>query len=128
MIEKKYIIWNVFIFQEKIFKMINILTHLMQATTAGILTTLSHCVEVMNQREESFRRRLEREAEKRKRLEEKLKHALAHSTQETQASRRVVVMGGPDYEVCEKGDLVMSIWNGFEYKMDCLVSSLFVVT
>ncbi|XP_069997920.1 ceramide transfer protein [Penaeus vannamei] len=69
-----------------------------KATTAGILTTLSHCVEVMNQREESFKRRLEREAEKRKRLEEKLKHALAHSTQEAQPNRRVVVMGGPDYE------------------------------
>lgn len=68
-----------------------------KATTAGILTTLSHCVEVMNQREESFKRRLEREVEKRKRIEEKMKHALSNSAQE-EPTRRVVVMGGPDYE------------------------------
>lgn len=91
----------------------NFLSLIVQATTAGILTTLSHCVEVMNQREESFKRRLEREAEKRKRLEEKLKHALAHSTQETQPSRRVVVMGGPDYEVSENGDDVRRLQNAF---------------
>ena len=72
----------------------------LQATTAGILTTLGHCVDVMNQREESFKRRLEREGEKRKRLEEKLKHALSLSAQEPPTSRRVMVMGGPDYEVC----------------------------
>ncbi|XP_068208689.1 ceramide transfer protein-like [Palaemon carinicauda] len=69
-----------------------------KATTAGILTTLGHCVDVMNQREESFKRRLEREGEKRKRLEEKLKHALSLSAQESPTARRVMVMGGPDYE------------------------------
>ncbi|XP_045596004.2 ceramide transfer protein isoform X1 [Procambarus clarkii] len=69
-----------------------------KATTAGILTTLSHCVEVMNQREESFKRRLEREGEKHRRLEEKLKHALADNVKEMPTSRRMVVMGGPDYE------------------------------
>lgn len=79
-----------------------------QATTAGILATLGHCVEVMNQREDSFRRRLEREAERRRRLEEKLKQALAYSTQEghTSAPPRVVVMGGPDYEV-RLGDVLV---------------------
>ncbi|KAK7080293.1 Collagen type IV alpha-3-binding protein [Halocaridina rubra] len=70
-----------------------------KATTAGILTTLGHCVDIMNQREESFKRRLEREGEKRKRLEEKLKLALSLSSQEAPpSSRRVMVMGGPDYE------------------------------
>uniref|UniRef100_A0A0P4WVJ1 Ceramide transfer protein n=1 Tax=Scylla olivacea TaxID=85551 RepID=A0A0P4WVJ1_SCYOL len=69
-----------------------------KATTAGILATLSHCVEVMNQREDSFRRRLEREAEKRRRLEERLKHALSQNTQEGHTTARVVVVGGPDYE------------------------------
>ena len=53
----------------------------------------------MNQREDSFRRRLEREAEKRRRLEEKLKHALSQNTQEGHTTARVVVVGGPDYEV-----------------------------
>jgi hypothetical protein len=31
-----------------------------KATTAGILATLSHCIELMSQREEAWRRRLER--------------------------------------------------------------------
>lgn len=31
-----------------------------KATTAGILATLSHCVELMNQREESWKRRVEK--------------------------------------------------------------------
>nr|XP_053636517.1 ceramide transfer protein-like isoform X2 [Cherax quadricarinatus] len=69
-----------------------------KATTAGILTTLSHCVDVMNQREESFKKRLEREGEKQRRLEERLNHALADIAKERPTTRRVVVMGGPDYE------------------------------
>ncbi|KAK3885284.1 hypothetical protein Pcinc_010478 [Petrolisthes cinctipes] len=69
-----------------------------KATTVGILTTLSHCVEVMNQREESFKRRLEREAEKRRRLEDELLHLAANSPQEASAPRRVMVLGGPDFE------------------------------
>ncbi|KAB7495455.1 Collagen type IV alpha-3-binding protein [Armadillidium nasatum] len=67
-----------------------------KATTAGILTTLSHCVEVMNQREDSFKRRLEKEVDKRKKLEEKLKNLSLSAPPEPQT--RYVVMGSPDYE------------------------------
>ena len=44
-----------------------------KATTAGILATMAHCIEIMNQREEQWKRKLEREQVARKRLEEKLK-------------------------------------------------------
>lgn len=41
-----------------------------KATTAGILATLTHCIDMMQQREENWKRRLEKEVEKRKKLEE----------------------------------------------------------
>lgn len=41
-----------------------------RATTAGVLTTLQHCVDVINQRDESWRRKLDRESEKRKKVED----------------------------------------------------------
>lgn len=44
-----------------------------KATTAGILATLAHCIEIMTQREEQWKRKLEREQLARRRLEEKLK-------------------------------------------------------
>ena len=50
-----------------------------KATTAGILATLSHCIELMAQREEAWRRRLERDADKRKRLIDAYRCVL-HST------------------------------------------------
>ncbi|KAF6771676.1 hypothetical protein AHF37_10584, partial [Paragonimus kellicotti] len=40
------------------------------ATTVGILTNLAHTIEMMQQHEEQWRRRLEREVEKRRRMEE----------------------------------------------------------
>ena len=54
-----------------------------KATTAGILATMSHCIEVMSQREEQWKKKLEREQTARKRLEEKLKRVgLVHTAAE----------------------------------------------
>lgn len=40
-----------------------------RTTTAAVLDTLAHCVDLVMQREESWRKRLERETERRKRTE-----------------------------------------------------------
>ncbi len=48
-----------------------------KATTAGILATLNHCIELMNQREESWRRKVEREQQARKVAEEKYRNAVS---------------------------------------------------
>ncbi|XP_035233642.1 ceramide transfer protein-like isoform X1 [Stegodyphus dumicola] len=64
-----------------------------KATTSGILNTLSHCIELFSQREESWKRRLEKEADKRRKIEEAYKQALS----EVKAIRPIV-LGGPDYE------------------------------
>ena len=48
-----------------------------KATTAGIVATMSHCIDLMSQREEQWRRKLEREQTARKRLEEKCKHLVS---------------------------------------------------
>ncbi|XP_076465042.1 ceramide transfer protein-like [Babylonia areolata] len=61
-----------------------------KATTAGIIATLSHCIELMSQREDAWKKRLEREVEKRKKYEEAYK-ALS-------AEKKLHVVGGPDYE------------------------------
>ena len=65
-----------------------------KATTSGILTTLSHCIELITTREESWRRRLEKEAERRKKAEELYRQAHVEAQQQ-----RTVILGGPDYEV-----------------------------
>ena len=41
-----------------------------KATTAGILATLGHCIELMNQREEAWHQKLSKEVEKRKKIQE----------------------------------------------------------
>jgi len=62
-----------------------------KATTAGIVATLSHCIELMGQREEAWRKRMDREVEKRKRFEEAYKSLMADKNKK-------VIVGGPDYE------------------------------
>ncbi|CAE1292316.1 COL4A3BP [Acanthosepion pharaonis] len=62
-----------------------------KATTAGIIATLSHCIEIMSQREDAWRKRLEREVEKRKKVEESYKTILMDR-------QKPIVFGGPDYE------------------------------
>lgn len=47
-----------------------------KATTAGILATLGHCIDLMSQREEGWRRRVEREQVARRLAEEKARSAV----------------------------------------------------
>ncbi|KAK7492548.1 hypothetical protein BaRGS_00016214 [Batillaria attramentaria] len=61
-----------------------------KATTAGIIATLSHCIDLMSQREEAWKKRLEREIDRRKKYEEAYK-LTAHE-------KKLHVVGGPDYE------------------------------
>ncbi|XP_075302742.1 ceramide transfer protein-like isoform X5 [Opisthocomus hoazin] len=62
-----------------------------KATTAGILATLSHCIELMVKREESWQKRLDKETEKRRRIEEAYKNAVTELKKKSH-------FGGPDYE------------------------------
>ncbi|KAK3923745.1 Ceramide transfer protein [Frankliniella fusca] len=49
-----------------------------KATTTGVLTTLEHCLEMVRQSEDLWRKRLEREVERRRRLEENLRTLRVH--------------------------------------------------
>uniref|UniRef100_A0AAQ5XRJ9 Ceramide transfer protein n=1 Tax=Amphiprion ocellaris TaxID=80972 RepID=A0AAQ5XRJ9_AMPOC len=62
-----------------------------KATTAGILATLSHCIDLMVKREDSWQKRLDKEMEKRRRIEEGYKSALTELKKKSH-------FGGPDYE------------------------------
>ncbi|XP_023193571.1 collagen type IV alpha-3-binding protein-like isoform X3 [Xiphophorus maculatus] len=62
-----------------------------KATTAGILATLSHCIDLMAKREDSWQKRLDKEMEKRRRIEESYKSALNELKKKSH-------FGGPDYE------------------------------
>uniref|UniRef100_A0A3P9KX85 Ceramide transfer protein n=1 Tax=Oryzias latipes TaxID=8090 RepID=A0A3P9KX85_ORYLA len=62
-----------------------------KATTAGILATLTHCIDLMVKREDSWQKRLEKEMEKRRRIEESYKSALTELKKKSH-------FGGPDYE------------------------------
>ncbi|XP_033827814.1 ceramide transfer protein-like isoform X1 [Periophthalmus magnuspinnatus] len=62
-----------------------------KATTAGILSTLSHCIELMVKREDSWQKRLDKELEKRRRLEDAYKCAMNELKKKSH-------YGGPDYE------------------------------
>jgi collagen type IV alpha-3-binding protein len=66
-----------------------------KATTSGVLETLAHCLELVSQREDGWRKRLERETERRKRIEDLYKHVKV----EAEKKQKVVVRGGPDFEV-----------------------------
>ncbi|CAL1567935.1 unnamed protein product [Knipowitschia caucasica] len=62
-----------------------------KATTAGILATLSHCIDLMVKREESWQKRVDKEIEKRRRIEESYKSALNEFMKKSH-------FGGPDFE------------------------------
>lgn len=64
-----------------------------KATTSGVLATLEHCLEMVRQNEDLWRKRLEREMERRRRLEENIKTLRSHGSRST-------VHAGPD---CEEG-------------------------
>ncbi|KAK9522661.1 hypothetical protein VZT92_019110 [Zoarces viviparus] len=62
-----------------------------KATTAGILSTLSHCIELMVKREDSWQKRLDKELDKRRRVEDAYKSAVNEIKKKSH-------YGGPDYE------------------------------
>ncbi|KAL0965346.1 hypothetical protein UPYG_G00280080 [Umbra pygmaea] len=62
-----------------------------KATTAGILATLSHCIDLMVKREDSWTKRLDKEMEKRRRIEDGYKNSLSELKKKSH-------FGGPDYE------------------------------
>ncbi|XP_026673401.1 collagen type IV alpha-3-binding protein isoform X2 [Ceratina calcarata] len=71
-----------------------------KATSEGVLATLQHCVELMVQREDAWRRRWEKEVEKKRKVQELYK-ALKDQVamQQSDSPRpRVLIHGGPDYE------------------------------
>lgn len=57
---------------------------------------LQHCLEVINQRDESWRRKLEREVERRRRVEE-----LCLQMKDRMSKMRMASWPGPDFEVSE---------------------------
>lgn len=63
-----------------------------KATTSGVLATLEHCLEMVRQSEDVWRKRLEREVERRRRLEENIRTLRTHGS-------RPIVHAGPDCEV-----------------------------
>ncbi|KAM7392466.1 hypothetical protein PAMA_007534 [Pampus argenteus] len=62
-----------------------------KATTAGILATLSHCIDLMVKREDSWQKRLDKEMERRRRIEDGYKSTLNELKKKSH-------FGGPDYE------------------------------
>lgn len=95
-----------------------------KATTAGVLARLQHCLDLFNQSQDGWRRRLEREVEKRKKVEDLYRQALEelrvanenkphqqllvqgnghglpvhYQQQLSTESKRIVLVGGPDYQ------------------------------
>eukprot|EP00088_Acartia_fossae_P021409 TRINITY_DN2286_c0_g1_i1.p1 TRINITY_DN2286_c0_g1~~TRINITY_DN2286_c0_g1_i1.p1 ORF type:complete len:584 (-),score=74.14 TRINITY_DN2286_c0_g1_i1:544-2295(-) len=67
-----------------------------KATTTGILASISHCIELMQQREEQLRRKLEKETSARKSAEEACRNAEASLAAASLSSP--VIKGGPDFE------------------------------
>lgn len=68
-----------------------------KATTAGILATLGHCIELMSQREETWHQKLSKEVDKRKKLSELYKQAIIeHSS--TPTPNLLQLRAGPDYQ------------------------------
>lgn len=65
-----------------------------RATTAGVLTTLQHCVDIILQKDETLKRKLDKEIERRRRAEEQVKSC----REELDKSKKVSLLG-PDLEV-----------------------------
>lgn len=65
-----------------------------KTTTSAILDTLAHCVDLMTQREEAWKKRLEREADKRRRTE-----AISKSYFDQLQKAQILAHPGPDLEV-----------------------------
>jgi collagen type IV alpha-3-binding protein len=62
-----------------------------KATAAGILHNLAHCIELMQQREDFLKKKLNKEIEKRKKLEE-------HVKEMSKDKKKSYIIAGPDFE------------------------------
>lgn len=62
-----------------------------KATTAGILHNMAHCIELMQQREDFLKKKIEREVEKRKKMEEQVKEL-------AKGKKNQIIIAGPDFE------------------------------
>lgn len=62
-----------------------------KATTAGILHNMAHCIELMQQREEFLKKKIEKETERRKKAEEQLKEM-------AKGRKQQIIIAGPDFE------------------------------
>ena len=69
-----------------------------KATTAGILATLQYCTELMSQREEQLKKKLEKEQILRRQAEEKLRRFETTPSVGVDESTRQISRAGPDYE------------------------------
>jgi len=69
-----------------------------KATTAGILATLGHCIELMNQREEAWHQKLSKEVEKRKKIQELYKQAVIEQSSAPTPASILQLRSGPDYQ------------------------------
>lgn len=73
-----------------------------KATTAGILATLSHCIELMNQKEEYWKKKFDREQVSRRLAEERYRNAMDFAQpaqiEQPQQSQKIVLKSGPDFE------------------------------
>lgn len=67
-----------------------------KATTQAVLTTMRHCLDLFNQREEMWKKRLEREVEKRRKVDELYKIVKQEIANERS---KAVCAEGPDLEV-----------------------------
>jgi hypothetical protein len=82
-----------------------------KATTAGVLATLQHCLELLGQREDTWRRRFEREVERRRKVEE-----MYRTARQEAATHRLAMHGSPDYEV---GALTVMCCLGVAFVLSC---------
>ena len=64
-----------------------------KATSTGILHNMSHCIELMQQREAFLKKRLNKEVDKRKKLEEQVKELTVKLK-----AKKAFVIAGPDFE------------------------------
>lgn len=65
-----------------------------RATTSGVLITLQHCLEIIAENDEIWKKKLEKEIEKRKKLEEQSRQ----NKEEIEKLKRISYPG-PDLEV-----------------------------
>ncbi|KAJ6643714.1 Ceramide transfer protein [Pseudolycoriella hygida] len=64
-----------------------------RATTAGVLTTLQHCLDIINQRDESWKKKIDKEIERRRKTEDLYRKFKDEHTNSTNSS-----FPGPDLE------------------------------